>query len=82
MYLFANRQKENNLIVLSATGGTLEIHTKDINGSLIAEIKIPVSTSWQDIKVPVKKFEGGIQNLYVLSKENNKKVEVDWICFK
>ena len=60
----------------------MEIHTKGINGSLIAEIQIPISTSWQDIKVPVKKFEEGIQDLYVLSKENNKKVEVDWIRFE
>ena len=66
----------------SATGGTLEIHTKSINGSLIAEIKIPVSTSWQDLKIPVTKFEEGIQNVYVVLKENKKKVEVDWIRFQ
>jgi len=67
---------------LSSTGGTLEIRTKGINGTLIAEVQIPVSTSWQDIEVPVKKFEKNIQNLYVLLKENNKQVEVDWISFK
>jgi len=67
---------------LSSTGGTLEIRTKGLNGSLIAQVKIPVSTSWQDIKVPVKKFEKDIQNLYILLKEDDKQVEVDWIRFE
>lgn len=67
---------------LSITGGTLQIRTKGLKGVLIAEVKIPESSKWQDIKVPIKKFEEGIQNLYVLLKENNKQVEVDWISFK
>jgi len=68
--------------VMSSTGGVLQIHTKGINGEPIAEIKIPVSTDWKEIKVPVTKFEEGIQNLYVRLKDNNKEVEVDWISFK
>lgn len=67
---------------LSATGGTLQIRTNALNGILIAEVKIPLSTDWQEIKVPVKKFEAGIQNLYVLLKEDDKQVEVDWIRFE
>ena len=76
------RLKSVTVKALSASGGTLEIRTKGINGSLIAEVTIPVSTNWQDINVPVKKFEAGIQNLYVVLKESNKQVEVDWISFK
>lgn len=67
---------------LSNTGGTLQIRTNGINGVLIAEVKIPLSSNWQEIKAPVKKQQEGIQNLYVRLKENNKEVEVDWISFK
>jgi len=76
------RLKSVTVKALSATGGTVEIRTKGINGSLIAEVKIPVSTNWQDINVPVKKFEAGIQNVSVVLIENNKQVEIDWISFK
>lgn len=64
------------------TGGTLQIRTNGLNGVLIAEVKIPASTAWQNVKVPAKNFEKGIQNLYVLLKEDNKQVEVDWISLK
>lgn len=67
---------------LTATGGTLQIRTNGLNGILIAEVKIPVSTTWQNIKVPLKKFEAGIQNLSVQLIEDNKQVEIDWISFK
>ncbi|MEO7975636.1 family 43 glycosylhydrolase [Flavobacterium sp.] len=67
---------------MSANGGTLQIRTKGFEGPLIAEVKIPAGTNWSDIKIPVKKFEGGIQNLVVVLNENNKNVEVDWISFK
>lgn len=67
---------------ISSTGGILQILTKGVNGVLVAEVKIPVTTDWKEIKVPVKKYEEGIQNLYVTLKENNKEVEVDWISFE
>ncbi|GEC71460.1 hypothetical protein FFL01_09990 [Flavobacterium flevense] len=67
---------------MSSTGGVLQIRTKGENGELIAEVKIPESTDWKEIKVPVTKFKKGIQNLYVTLEENNKEVEVDWIRFK
>ena len=67
---------------MSSTGGVLQIRTKGENGELIAEVKIPVSTDWKEIKVPFTKFKKGIQNLFVTLKENNKEVQVDWIRFK
>ncbi|HRA74182.1 MAG TPA: family 43 glycosylhydrolase, partial [Flavobacterium sp.] len=76
------RLKSVTVKALSATGGTLQIRTNGINGTVIAEVKIPVSTVWQNIKVPTKKFEAGIQNLSVILLENDKQVEVDWISFK
>ncbi|TRX22297.1 family 43 glycosylhydrolase [Flavobacterium franklandianum] len=76
------RLKSVTVKALSSTGGILQIRTNGINGTVIAEVKIPVSTTWQDIKVPVKKFESGIQNVSVQLTDNNKQVEVDWISFE
>jgi hypothetical protein len=65
----------------SETGGILQIHTNNINGPVIAEIKIPKGSDWKIIKAPFIKFNAGIQNLFVTSKDNNQK-EVDWIKFE
>jgi hypothetical protein len=66
---------------LSSTGGTLQVHANTTDGPLIAEIKIPVSNEWKEIKVPLLKFQRGIQNLFIVSKED-KPVEADWIKFQ
>ncbi len=76
------RLKSVTVKALSATGATLQIRTNGLKGVLIAEVKIPVSATWQNIKVPVKKFEAGIQNVSMQLIENNKQVEVDWISFE
>ena len=66
---------------LSQTGGTLQIHTNSVDGNVIAEIKVPKNNDWKIIKSPVIKFKAGIQNLFVVSKDE-KQVEVDWIKFE
>jgi len=66
---------------LSQTGGILQIHANDINGLLIAEIKIPKSSNWKITKFPVLNIQSGIHNLFVVLKDN-KKIEVDWIGFE
>jgi hypothetical protein len=73
--------KNVSLRGLAASGGVLEIHTGSANGPLIAEIKIPKSTDWKVIKTPIKKTASGVQNLFVVSKDNNQ-TEVDWIKFE
>jgi hypothetical protein len=65
----------------SESGGILQIHTQSVNGPVIAEIKIPKSADWKIIKTPIKKFQSGVQNLFVTSKDDNR-VEVDWIKFE
>ena len=65
----------------SENGGTLQIRAKAINGPVIAEVKIPKNNGWKEIKVPVLKFEPGIQDLFIVTKNNNP-VEVDWIRFE
>jgi hypothetical protein len=73
--------KSISLNGIAASGGVLEIHTGSANGPLIAEIKIPKNTDWKVIKAPVKKTAAGVQNLFVVSKDNNQ-TEVDWIKFE
>jgi hypothetical protein len=67
--------------IISETGGTLQVQTSNINGPVIAEIKVPKSTDWKVVKAPVIKFQSGIQNLFVTSKTNGQ-VEVDWVKFE
>ncbi|HEV8283133.1 MAG TPA: family 43 glycosylhydrolase [Chitinophagaceae bacterium] len=67
--------------VVSESGGILQIHTKSVDGPLIAEIKIPKKNDWNVIRVPVMNFQAGVQNLFVVSKNNNQ-IEVDWIRFE
>jgi hypothetical protein len=79
---FGKKALKNVLVrTTSERGAVLEIHTNNISGPVIAEIKIPKSIDWKIIKVPVIKFQAGIQNLFVVSKDNNR-VEVDWIKFE
>jgi hypothetical protein len=65
----------------SEKGGVLQIRNKGIDQSVIAEIVIPKGSTWTEIKAPVLKFESGIQNLFVTSKNDNQ-MEVDWIKFE
>ena len=66
---------------LSKTGGILQIRLNNAEGPVIALVKIPAGNEWNDVEAPLSGLKHGIQNLIVLSKENNP-VEVDWISFK
>ncbi|WP_220628099.1 family 43 glycosylhydrolase [Confluentibacter sediminis] len=65
----------------SDTGGMLEIRSQAINGPVIAEVNIPKSTDWKEIKVPLKKYESNNQNLFTISKNDNE-IETDWVKFE
>lgn len=67
--------------LMSYADGTLEIHTNSINGPVIAEVIIPKTSGWKVIKVPIKEFQPGVQNLFFVSKANNQ-MEVDWMTFQ
>ncbi|OFY66978.1 MAG: alpha-N-arabinofuranosidase [Bacteroidetes bacterium RBG_13_42_15] len=64
----------------SQAGGTLQICLNNADGTLLAEVKIPESTSWNTVDTPLLKFQKGIHNLVVVLKDNNP-VEIDWIKF-
>jgi hypothetical protein len=66
---------------VSPASGTLQIRLHDVNGPVLAEVPVPAGNDWQLIKTPLLKFEPGIQNLFVVSKDSNR-IEVDWTSFK
>jgi GH43 family beta-xylosidase len=72
-----------NLLVnaVSENGGTLQIRTGSVDGTVVAEVKIPKTSEWKQVKATVLKFPKGVQNLFVLLKDD-KPVAVDWIRFK
>lgn len=67
--------------VKSEIGGTMEIRSFAANGPVIAEVKIPKTNDWEEIKVLLTKFESKNQNLFIISKSNNE-IETDWIKFE
>jgi hypothetical protein len=65
----------------STTGGTLEIRLDKADSSLIANVKIPKGSGWQNIESTIKAIKSGNHNL-VVSFKGSGSVEVDWIKFK
>jgi Glycosyl hydrolases family 43/Carbohydrate binding module (family 6) len=66
---------------ISETGGTLQIRTGSVDGPVVAEVNIPKSSEWKITKATVLKLPKGIQNLFVLLKDD-KQVNVDWLQFE
>ena len=66
---------------MSETGGTVQIRRGSIDGFVVAEVNIPKSTEWKTVKTTVPKFTTGVQNLFVMLKDD-KTVTVDWIKFE
>ncbi|MCX6334130.1 MAG: carbohydrate-binding protein [Bacteroidia bacterium] len=78
---FGNKRLRSVLIKASSqTGGTLQIHLDKVEGTLLAEVKIPKGTGWNTINARLLKYQKGIHNLIVSVNDNNP-VEVDWISF-
>lgn len=63
------------------TGGTLEIHLDNPQGSILANVIIPATNSWENINVTLSHFKRGIHHLAVVLKTDSV-VEVDWVSFK
>jgi len=79
---FGKKALKNVLVkAASESGSVLQIHTNNIDGPVVAELKIQKSTDWKVIKTAVVKFQTGVQNLFVVSKNKNQ-VGVDWIKFE
>lgn len=77
------KKKLKSIVVKASSekGGILQIVSKGKKQTIIAEVTIPKGSNWAEIKSPLLKFESGIQDLAVISKNENQ-VEVDWIKFE
>jgi hypothetical protein len=78
---FGNQSLKNvSVNAKSDTGGTLEIRAGGADGPLVAEVQIPKSREWKASKVKVNRPPKGVQNLFVVLRDN-KEVAIDWIRF-
>ncbi|MFB9110331.1 family 43 glycosylhydrolase [Flavobacterium gyeonganense] len=77
------KKKLKSIVVKASSekGGILQIASKGKKQTIIAEVTIPKGSNWAEIKSPLLKFESGIQDLAVISKNKNQ-VELDWIKFE
>jgi Glycosyl hydrolases family 43/Carbohydrate binding module (family 6) len=75
------RFKSVSVKAMAKAGGTLQIRTGSIDGPVIAEVKIPAGKDWQLISAPVLKMQNGLQNLFVVSKEDGM-IAADWMRFQ
>jgi hypothetical protein len=66
---------------LSHTGGNLQIRVQGIDGPVLAEVPVTAGSEWQLVKASLVQFKTGRQNLFVISKENNR-IEIDWTSFE
>ncbi|MCP9753469.1 family 43 glycosylhydrolase [Ferruginibacter sp. HRS2-29] len=77
-------RKNLKTVVVNAaaeSGATLQIRTGSADGPVVAEVNIPASNEFKPIKALLAKWPKGIQNLFVVLK-NDKPVAVDWIRFE
>jgi hypothetical protein len=66
----------------SAAGATVQIRLDNAQGPVIAEVAVPKSGAWQDVKVPLATFKPGTHALYVAPKGATAAVAVDWVRFE
>jgi hypothetical protein len=78
---FGSKKLKSVLVkATSQTGGTIQVRLDKPDGLLLAEVNIPKGTIWNTVSGKMLKYQKGIHNLVVVSKDNP--VEVDWIQFK
>ncbi|GGA82986.1 hypothetical protein GCM10008015_24700 [Flavobacterium palustre] len=73
--------KSVSVRAMSEKGGVLQIRTKGIDGAVIAEVTVPKNSEWVEVKSPLLQFDSGVQDVFVVSKNDNQ-VEVDWVKFE
>ncbi|WP_205513592.1 family 43 glycosylhydrolase [Longitalea arenae] len=66
---------------LSPAGGHLQIRVQGIDGPVLADIPISASNEWQLVKVSLLRFKPGMQNLFVILKDNHQ-TAIDWMRFE
>lgn len=76
---FGSRPVEEVAVYARGKGGTLRIQAGK-NGAVIADVAVPASAAWREVRVPVANAPKGVADLYV-SLQKGGGVEVDWIGF-
>jgi beta-xylosidase len=74
-----NPLKSVNVRAVSSTGGTVEIHLDNANGSLLA--KVAAGKEWKSIQSKLQNAPSGIHDLVVTHNENTD-VDLDWVSFE
>lgn len=77
---FDSKLKKLKLKVLSANESIIQLRLDNLNGPLLAEVKIPASQEWDVIQTNIKKYKQGKHNVIVTTKGDNP-VEIDWVMF-
>ena len=73
--------KSVNARSVSSLGGSVEIHLDNVDGPLLAQVKIKKSSQWKVVNAKLHNVPAGIHNLFVIQKGNNN-VELDWVGFE
>jgi len=66
---------------MSEKGGILLLRQDNLQGKIVAEIKIPAGADWKTVEARVSKSKKGIHHL-VLSSKDSGITEIDWVTFK
>jgi hypothetical protein len=78
---FGSNKLKNALVRASSeNGGVLQIRLNDVDGPVIARVKIPQGNEWSTAKAALRGQKFGVHNLVVML-EGDDPVEVDWISF-
>lgn len=76
-----NKLKSISVRAASKTGATLQLRLNSSEGAVIGELKVPKQSEWTVLKTPLLLFRPGIQNLFVVLKDNAD-AEIDWVSFE
>jgi len=75
------KMKSVTVRAFAPAGGTLQIRVQGIDGPVLAEIPVTAGNDWQLVKASLVQFKPGLQNLFVVSKDNNQ-IAIDWASFE
>ena len=72
--------KSVNVRAVAATGGSVEIRVDNVDGPLLAEVKIGQASKWKVRQAKVAGVPRGVHDLFVTHNQNSD-VELDWVSF-
>lgn len=73
--------KAVTLRVLAPAGGTVQVRAGAADGPVLAQVAVPKTGAWREVRVPLTAFRPGTHDLVVTS-QTAAPVEIDWIRFE